>query len=262
MAPVEREIAHVREYWEAAHAPYLMHVGTTFQAGRMTAGTSMRESNLWLARAAGLQAGQRVLDAGCGVCGPSIDIAREIPGLTITGITISDRQAATAIKLIREADLRDRVSVVTGDYHLLPFADRTFDTVFFFESVGYACSLAQLFAAVHRVLRPGGSLYVKDVFRRDQLWSDQEAQELTEFDRAYMQRTPTVRECLEAAILAGFTQVQTRILSRVVSTAHARRAMFDDAGGATLSSFGRLHYRRHACLPVYFAELTARTRAE
>jgi cyclopropane fatty-acyl-phospholipid synthase-like methyltransferase len=250
---------HVRNYWDSAHDAYLTHVGTTFQAGRITLGESMRESNLWLARAAGLRPGLRVLDAGCGVCGPSIDIAREIGDLRIVGITLSPRQTATATALIREAQLSDRIHVVAGDYHVLPFADRVFDTVFFLESIGYASSLTPLFTSVYRVLRPGGSLYVKDVFRRERLWSDQEAEELAEFDRVYAQRTPTVKECVEAATSAGFTTVSTRDLSGLVSTAHARRAMFDKASDTMQSCFGRLHHRRYSCLPVYFSELIART---
>ena len=252
-------LERVRHYWDRAHDAYLTHVGTTFQAGRIAVGVSMRDSNLWLARAAGLETHQRVLDAGCGVCGPGIDIAREIPGLRLVGLTLSPRQTATAMQLIRDAGLSGRLHVVNGDYHALPFGDRSFDTVLFLESVGYADNLTQLFAGVHRVLRPGGSLYVKDVFRREHLWSDQEGQELAEFDRVYAQRTPTLEECVRAATTVGFTKIHTRDLSDIVSTAHGWRAMFDGEGEGTLSSFGRLHHHRHSCLPVYFGELTAVT---
>jgi cyclopropane fatty-acyl-phospholipid synthase-like methyltransferase len=248
----------VRGYWDDALDPYLTHVGTTFQAGRIIDGGSMRESNLWLARAAGLAAGQRVLDAGCGVCGPSIDIARAIPGLRIVGVTISPRQATTARTLISGAGLAERVHVVNGDYQQLPFAAGMFDTVFFFESLGYASSLGKLFRGVRRVLRPGGTLYIKDVFRHDHLWSDQESRELAEFNRVYAQRTPKLTECIKAAAAAGFTDISHRELSEIVSTTHAQRAMFEGRS-STLSSFGRLHFRRHSCLPVYFAQLNART---
>lgn len=250
-------IERVRAYWEQAHGSYLTHVGTTFQAGRIAVGRSMRESNLWLARAAGLRAGFRVLDAGCGVCGPGVDIAREIPGIRIVGITVSPRQASTATALIRDAGVSNRVHIVNGDYHDLPFADRSFDTVFFLESIGYASSLTRLFTSVYRVLRPGGSLYIKDVFRRERLWSDQELEELIAFNDTYALRAPTVAECAGAARETGFAAITTRDLSDVVSTALAWRAMFETADHATLSDFGRLHHRRYSCLPVYFAEVTA-----
>jgi cyclopropane fatty-acyl-phospholipid synthase-like methyltransferase len=251
----------VREYWDEAHDAYLAHVGTTFQAGRIAVGSSMRDSNLWLARAAGLERHRRVLDAGCGVCGPGIDIARAFPALRIVGLTLSGRQTATGAQLIRDAGLSDRVHVVNGDYHALPFADGSFDAALFLESIGYADNLARLLGGVFRVLRPGGALYVKDVFRREPLWSDQEREELAEFDRVYRQRTPTLEACARAARTAGFTALATRELSDIVSTAHASRAMFDEAAEGTLSAFGRLHYHRHSCLPVYFAELTAVTPA-
>jgi cyclopropane fatty-acyl-phospholipid synthase-like methyltransferase len=254
-APVDR----VREYWDGVHDVYLAHVGTTFQAGRIAVGSSMRDSNLWLARAAGLERHRLVLDAGCGVCGPGIDFARELPGLRLVGLTLSRRQTATATELIRDAGVSDRLHVVNGDYQALPFADGAFDAVLFLESIGYADNLARLLAGVFRVLGPGGSLYVKDVFRRERLWSDQEGRELAEFDRVYQQRTPTLEECARAATDAGFTSIATRELTDIVSTAHAWRAMFDAEGKGTLSAFGRLHYQRHSCLPVYFAELTAVT---
>lgn len=249
----------VREYWDGVHDAYLAHVGTTFQAGRIAVGSSMRDSNLWLARAAGLERHRRVLDAGCGVCGPGIDMARAFPALRIVGLTLSGRQAATGAKLIRDGGLSVRVDVVNGDYHALPFADGSFDVALFLESIGYADNLTRLLGGVFRVLRPGGALYVKDVFRREPLWSDQERQELAEFDRVYRHRTPTLEECAGAARAAGFTALATRELSDIVSTAHASKAMFDEAGDGTLSAFGRLHYHRHSCLPVYFAELTAVT---
>ena len=249
----------VREYWDEAHDAYLAHVGTTFQAGRIAVGSSMRDSNLWLARAARLERHRRVLDAGCGVCGPGIDMARAFPAVRIVGLTLSGRQTATGAQLIRDAGLSDRMQMVNGDYHALPFADGSFDAALFLESIGYADNLARLLGGVFRVLRPGGTLYVKDVFRREPLWSDQERQELAEFDRAYRQRTPALEECARAASAAGFTALATRELSDIVSTAHASRAMFDEAADGALSAFGRLHYHRHSCLPVYFAELTAVT---
>lgn len=249
--------ADVQAYWDRAHDAYLAHVGTTFQAGRIAAGTSMRESNVWLARAAGLEPGQRVLDAGCGVCGPAIDIAREVSGLRIVGITVVRRQATAAAGLIAQATLADRVHVVHGDFHAPPFADGAFDAVMFLESIGHAEDLVSLLDNVRRVLKPAGTLYIKDVFRRDPLWSDQERDELAAFDRAYRYRTRPLAEFVEAAALTGFADVTTRDLTGRVSTAHARCAMFDTSGG--LTSFGRLHYRRHTCLPVYFAEMKARS---
>jgi cyclopropane fatty-acyl-phospholipid synthase-like methyltransferase len=257
MMPHRRE--RVREYWDRAHDAYLAHVGTTFQAGRIDVGTSMRDSNLWLARAAGLERHRAVLDAGCGVCGPSIDFARELPHLRIVGVTLSGRQSATANQLIRDAGVADRVHVVNADYHAPPFADASFDAVLFLESLGYADNLARLLEGAYRVLRPGGSLYVKDVFRREHLWSDQEGLELAEFDRVYQHRTRSLEACVHAAATAGFTAIAARDLTDHVSLAHTERAMVDARDG-TLSAFGRLHHRRYSCLPVYFAEVTAAAR--
>lgn len=245
----------VRSYWESAHDLYLAHVGTSFQAGRITAGRSMRDSNVWLARAAGLRRGLRVLDAGCGVCGPAIDMAQEIPGLCVVGITLVGRQATAARALVATSGLSGRVHVVQADFHAAPFAAGSFDAVLFLESLGYAADLEQVLGGAGRVLRPGGTLYVKDVFRRVPLYSDEERRELAAFDRAFAIRTPTLDACTAAAAAAGFGRIATRDLTGIVSTAHARRAMVDAAGVET--PFGRRHRLHLSCLPVYFAELTA-----
>src|SRR5262245_1173717 len=103
----------VRAYWEETTHLYLRHV-TTFQAGFVHSPSSpadSRANNLFLALRAGIQSGQRVLDAGCGVCGPSIDIATSIKDVCIDAVTLSPLQAKIARQAVKAAELADRIEI-------------------------------------------------------------------------------------------------------------------------------------------------------
>jgi cyclopropane-fatty-acyl-phospholipid synthase len=105
----------------------------------------------------GLRAGQRVLDVGCGWGSFALHAARE-HGVSVTGITLSEPQAALARRRVAEAGLDDRVEIRVTDYREL--TGEPFDAIAsigMVEHVGsnrideYARTLAAL-------LRPGGRL--------------------------------------------------------------------------------------------------------
>ncbi len=260
---VHPHVAAVREYWENTHAAYLESVGTTFQAGRLRfedRELSAASSNQHLAAAAGIRAGDLVLDAGCGVCGPAIDIARSIERLRIIGITISPEQAQTAKRLISDAGLNQVIEATLGDYHALPFRNNLFDVVYFFESAGYSYDLRVLFEEVWRLLRPGGRLYIKDVFRREGELSDEEQADLTKFNDVFAFRSPSLAEAAGALGEVGFTDIQARNITPEMSARHAFEAMFQTAWGLKLSRFGAIHFRIYRCLPLLFGEIKATRR--
>jgi ubiquinone/menaquinone biosynthesis C-methylase UbiE len=254
-------LAEVREYWKNSHTAYLENVGTTFQAGYLVAGAgepSAKDSNELLAGAAGVSPGDTLLDAGCGVCGPAIDIARHIDGVRITGVTISLEQAATATDLIRTAGLGTAISVTVADFHQLPFAGSLFDVVYFFESAGYSYDPRALFAEVWRVLRPGGAVYIKDVFRRDGIISERARRELSEFDRVFAFRTRAPGELCMAIADAGFADIRYRDIARDISTKHTLSATFlQGSRRMGLTAFGERHFRFFWELPVTFGEVKA-----
>jgi cyclopropane-fatty-acyl-phospholipid synthase len=105
----------------------------------------------------GLQAGDRVLDVGCGWGSFALHAARQ-HGAHVVGITLSDPQAALARERAKEAGVDDRVEIRVADYREL--SGEQFDAIAsigMVEHVGeeridvYAARLAAL-------LRPGGRL--------------------------------------------------------------------------------------------------------
>ena len=266
----DRYRAGVRAYYDACNATIVREVGPTYQAGLIklapaalaAAESAAAFSNRYLAERAGLAVGQRLLDAGCGTCGPGIDVCRALPGLAVAAVTISPEQASSAGRLIRDAGLSERIRVQIADYHALPFRAASFDRVWFLEAIGYADDPARMFAEVFRVLSRGGCVYIKDVFRRDGVLTAAERLELAEFDRVYVQRTPSAADTDAALRRAGFSAVEVTDLSEHISMDAFNRAMLRgrQVHPAALSEFGRHHYRSFKRLPVRFVELRATKR--
>jgi ubiquinone/menaquinone biosynthesis C-methylase UbiE len=249
----------VKAYWEETTRLYLQH-GTTFQGGLMrTADTpsSPLANNLYLASRAGIAPGDRVLDAGCGVCGPSIDIARHVERVHIDAVTLCAEQARLARDAVLRAGLRDRISVNACDYHRLPFQSARFDVVFFFESL-YSVQLGQLLGEIHRVLRPGGRFYAKEVFRKESPLSDAEHAAVNEFENLFCYRLRPMSDLAAILSASGFDAVESCDLSPSTSTEHIDRAMVDWIFGFPIpTEFGRRHQRQFHSVPLLFGEVRA-----
>lgn len=257
-------LREVAAYYDETTGSYLDAVGATLQSGLLGSDErreSSRDTNLEWARRAGIRPGDRILDAGCGVCGPAIDIARAIDGVRIDGLTISPVQAELAAERIREAGLGDRVFVHLRDYHEPGFDDCTFDQVLFLEASGYSHDPQRLFSEALRVLRPGGQLYLKDIFRRFEgdLTPVQEI-ELHKFDEIYRHRTPRSTERRALIGDVGFVDVEWEDLEPLTSIRTFTDAMTDRGpdGSPALTDFGRHHYWWFGNLPVVFHQIRAR----
>jgi cyclopropane-fatty-acyl-phospholipid synthase len=105
----------------------------------------------------GLQAGERVLDVGCGWGSFAIHAARE-HGVAVTGITLSEPQAQLARRRAEEAGMADRVEIRVMDYREL--AGEPFDAIASIGMVEHVGSnrIDEYAATLARLVRPGGRL--------------------------------------------------------------------------------------------------------
>ncbi len=108
------------------------------------------------------------IDAGCGPGNLAIALA-EISGYTVDALDASEDMFAHAEKNIREAGLEDRIRVVHGDVHELPYKDCSVDLVVSRGSVFFWDDPARAFAEIYRVLRPGGRTFVGGGFGTPEL---------------------------------------------------------------------------------------------
>jgi len=68
-----------------------------------------------------------------------------------------------AIRAAADGGLSDIVTIRAGYFERLPVADESVDVVISNGVINLAPDKSQVFAEVHRVLRPGGRLYLADV---------------------------------------------------------------------------------------------------
>jgi len=124
---------------------------------------ALERENAVLAGLAGITRGGRVLDAGCGIGGSAIYLART-HGCRVTGVTLSAKQARTARRLAARAGVAGLTEFLCRDYQATGFAEASFNVVWALESVCHAPDLAALSREFFRVLTPGGRLVVADGF--------------------------------------------------------------------------------------------------
>lgn len=130
-----------------------------------------------------LQPGDRLLDIGCG-WGALVCWAARHHGVRAHGITLSQRQLEYARERIRAEGLQDFVTVELRDYRDFDGAavyDKV-SSVGMFEHVGLA-NLPAYYAAVQRVLRPGGLFLNHGITHDEEGWNRTVA---TEFINRYV----------------------------------------------------------------------------
>jgi len=158
--------------------------------------------------AIGLKQGMKALDAGCGVCGPAIYFA-EKTGVNIEAITISEVQKNKSKENINQSKAKDTINVRLADYHRVEehFEPDTFDTVYFLESFGHAINHLQVLDSVWKVLKPGGVVYIKDLFKKKALYKGMEdgiEKEMNNINKAYRYNVPELNTILDHVRKKGY----------------------------------------------------------
>jgi SAM-dependent methyltransferase len=123
-----------------------------------------RSATAELASALGLAAGQRVLDVGSGIGGPSRYIAATYH-CDVVGIDLTAEYCRAAAVLAERVGLGDRVEYHQGDALAMPFADAGFEVAYTQHVAMNIEDKAQLYAEVWRLLKPGGRFGIYDVLR-------------------------------------------------------------------------------------------------
>ena len=112
-------------------------------------------------------AGRDVLDIGCGLGGPSVELVANHGASRVTGIDTQAAQIASAQALAASRGVADRVAFERIEPGPLSFADSAFDVVFSMGALMQIAGKPALFAEVCRVLRPGGAFTANDLLRPD-----------------------------------------------------------------------------------------------
>ncbi len=122
-----------------------------------------------IARKLALSPGDEVLDIGCGWGGMAIHLAKH-HGVRVTGITLSEEQAALARERVAAAGVADKVTILLEDYRDTAASGRRFDrivSVGMFEHVGRA-QFETFFQAAARMLADDGVMLLHTIGRMGQ----------------------------------------------------------------------------------------------
>ncbi len=150
--------------------------------------------------------GETVLDHACG-SGMDLLLAAKRVGPTgrAIGVDMTEAMRRSAAQAALEAGLQARVEIRAGLYEQLPVESSSVDVVISNGVVNLAPNKRSVFAEIHRVLRPGGRLYLADVVvqrelklevRSDpDLWSACVGGALQESELGELARDAGLRDC-------------------------------------------------------------------
>jgi ubiquinone/menaquinone biosynthesis C-methylase UbiE len=150
---------------------------------------------LALARAAGVDAGSRVLDLCCGSGGPALHLARQT-GCRIVGVDRSSEAIHLARTSAEHQGLYRRASFIVAEALCPPIDAAFFDAVLLYETMLAFEDKRRLVRVVHKLLRPGGRFGL--TFEEGRPLSSAERRRVPEEEEVWLTPESEFRVLLEA----------------------------------------------------------------
>ena len=197
----------VEKYYDDMPPGYLDTYGETIQGCRIK-DKSADSLNDFLMKSSGLIDGMTILDAGCGVCGPSIYFAKNLD-LQIEALTVSGLQVKIANERVISENLTEKIKITKGDYSYLDkyYSPDKFDQVLFLESLGHAENSSKVIESAYNVIKPGGYIYIKDYFPLESYTGSQKKRlkrVIKNLNSSFCYNTLDLNNCLTALRKTGF----------------------------------------------------------
>lgn len=157
---------HYEKFWDLRKSRSL-HYGY-WDTGTKNFHEALLNINKILFSKANIKKDSKVLDAGCGIGGSSLWLAKNI-GCKATGISLSAKQVKTANDLAERESISSLAFFEQKDFTSTGYADNSFDIVWAIESVCHAADKSKFINEAFRVLKPGGRLIMADFFKQPDL---------------------------------------------------------------------------------------------
>ncbi len=236
-----------------------LHYGYTDETTQSFADTLQRMNEV-ICNRANISATDTVLDAGCGVGGSCVYLAKVV-GCHVTGVSLSARQ----IELAKRYANLERVSNLThfevADFLKLPFPDASFSVVWALESMFHTPDKRAFFAEMRRVLKPGGRLVIADYLEQQRPATPHESSLLLDWFEGYAIPGLLPWHVLTEYLAAEqFTHLHCRDLTRFIEPSSRRLYRYgklaDSAWGVS-----RIWLRQRGLQRAQFRSLVAQHEA-
>jgi demethylmenaquinone methyltransferase/2-methoxy-6-polyprenyl-1,4-benzoquinol methylase len=132
---------------------------------------SLRRDVYWrkaLAEMLQLQNGDLVLDVAVGTAEIALSISGRYTGVRVIGVDFSPAMLRVGKQKIAKRGRQNRVSLAAGDGRLLPVRSNSVEALTISFGIRNVEERDQALAEFHRVLKPGGKLYVMEFSYPDQ----------------------------------------------------------------------------------------------
>ena len=157
---------HYKRVWDLKRSRSL-HYGY-WDATTKTFHEALLNINKILVAKAGINKHHKVLDAGCGIGGSSLWLAKNI-GCNVTGISLSAKQVQTANDLTKNENLQALAVFEQQDFTATNYESESFDIIWAIESVCHASDKSKFINEAYRLLKTGGKLILADFFKQENL---------------------------------------------------------------------------------------------
>jgi cyclopropane-fatty-acyl-phospholipid synthase len=117
----------------------------------------LAKAGAWL----GLRQGSRLLDVGCGWCGPALHFIQRY-GVLVTGVTMSPVQRDYGLRWAAARGLGHALRVDVCDVLNMSYPSQSFDAIVFLESIIHMPPKPEIFRRCFGLLRPGGRIFVQE----------------------------------------------------------------------------------------------------
>lgn len=177
----------------------------------------------FVARLIALGARGRMLDIGTGPGDIPLLVVGRIADATVVAIDLAPRMLALAERRRAASPHAPRVELRLADAKALDFEDASFDAVFSNTILHHLADPRPLLSEARRVLRPGGVLLIRDLYRPP---NPSRVAELVALHAG--SATDHGRELLRASLCAALTPSELRAMADEAGLAEARLVVDTD----------------------------------
>lgn len=244
----DQTAVHYRYFWNLDESMAL-HYGI-WRKGIKTFAQALAQTNIEMSQKAQIKSTDKVLDAGCGVGGSSIFLAKNI-GCKVVGVTLSEQQVTHAYANADKNGVKDLVAFYQKDYTNTGFEAGYFDVIWGIECHLTESSKETFVKEASRLLKPGGRLIIAEYFlAREKMSKGQVKQLRIWLNNESISDMVILRQYEKWLERNGFTDIRAEDITKEI-TPSARRMYF----AAMLGGIGTKAYNWFVKKASYFSRV-------